>query len=102
MHVDWWIQQVTTKIGAVTCWIQQRVSPKQVVGFGCVFDSGVDQLIRKFIVDDLKQLVHHTVKAAKVGELDARSLANIAHGAARCLRNKWLSMLFAALAGAAE
>ena len=31
----------------MTCWIQQSVSPKQVVGFTCVFNSGVDQLIRK-------------------------------------------------------
>ena len=47
MHVHWWIQQVTTRVGAVTCWIQQSVSPKQVVGFTCVFNSEIDQLIRK-------------------------------------------------------
>ena len=39
MHVDCWIQQVTTRVGAVTCWIQQSVSPKQVVGFSCLFNS---------------------------------------------------------------
>ena len=50
MHTDCWIQQVTTRVGAVTCWIQQSVSPKQVVGFTCVFNSEIDQLIRKFIV----------------------------------------------------
>ena len=50
MHVDCWIQQVTTRVGAVTCWIQQSVSPKQVVGFSCLFNSEVDQLISKAIV----------------------------------------------------
>ena len=50
MHVDCWIQQVTTRVGAVTCWIQQSVSPKQVVGFSCLFNSEVDQLINKVIV----------------------------------------------------
>ena len=52
MHVHWWIQQVTTRVGAVTCWIQKSVSPKQVVGFTCVFNSEVDQLTRKFIVHE--------------------------------------------------
>ena len=46
MHTDCWIQQVTTRVGAVTCWIQQPVSPKQVVGFTCVLNSEIDQLIR--------------------------------------------------------
>ena len=50
MHVDCWIQQVTTRVGGVTCWIQQSVSPKQVVGFSCLFNSEVDQLISKAIV----------------------------------------------------
>ena len=50
MHVDCWIQQVTTRVGAVTCWIQQSVSPKQVVGFSCLLNSEVDQLISKVIV----------------------------------------------------
>ena len=50
MHVDCWIQQVTTRVGAVTCWIQQSVSPKQVVGFSCLFNSEVDQLISKVVV----------------------------------------------------
>ena len=45
MDAHWWIQQVTTRVGAVTCWIQQPVSPKQVVGFTCVFNSEVDQLM---------------------------------------------------------
>ena len=39
MHVGCWIQQVTTRVGAVTCWIQPPVSPKQVVGFSCLFNS---------------------------------------------------------------
>ena len=50
MHTDCWIQQVTTRVGAVTCWIQQSVSPKQVVGFSCVFNSEVDQLTSKVTV----------------------------------------------------
>ena len=52
MHVDCWIQQVTTRVGAVTCWIQQSVSPKQVVGFSCLFNSEVDQFISKVILPD--------------------------------------------------
>ena len=47
MHTDCWIQQVTTRVGAVSCWIQPSVSPKQVVGCTCVFNSELDQLIRK-------------------------------------------------------
>ena len=50
MHTDCWIQQVTTRVGAVTCWIQQSVSPKQLVGFTCVFNYEIDQLIRKALV----------------------------------------------------
>ena len=50
MHTDRWIQQVTTRVGAVTCWIQQSVSTKQVVGFSFVFISEIDQLIRKALV----------------------------------------------------
>ena len=53
MHVDCWIQQVTTRVGGVTCWIQQSVSPKQVVGFSCLFNFDVDQLISKVIVPKL-------------------------------------------------
>ena len=45
MHAGCWIQQVTTRVGAVTCWIQQSVSSKQVVGFSCLCNSEVDQLI---------------------------------------------------------
>ena len=51
MHVDCWIQQVTTRVGAVTCWIQQPVSPKQVVGFSCLPNSEVDQLITYCLLD---------------------------------------------------
>ena len=36
MDAHWWIQQVTTRVSAVTCWIQQPVSPKHVVGFACL------------------------------------------------------------------
>ena len=50
MHVGCWIQQVTTRVGAVTCWMQQTVPPKQVIRFTCVFHSEVDQLTRKFMV----------------------------------------------------
>ena len=50
MHADCWIQQVTTRVGAVTCLIQQSVSPKQVVGFTCAFNSAIDQLLNFFIV----------------------------------------------------
>ena len=50
MHTDCWIQQVNARVGVVTCWNQQYVSPKQVVGFTCVFNSEIDQLVRKLIV----------------------------------------------------
>ena len=50
MHVDCWIQQIATRVGAVTCWIQQSVSPKQVAGFSCLFNSEVDQLISKVVI----------------------------------------------------
>ena len=50
MDAHWWIQQVTTRVAAVTCWIQQPVSPKQGVRFTCVFNSEVDEIKRKFIV----------------------------------------------------
>ena len=59
MHVDCWIQQVTTRVGAVTCWIQQSLSPKQVVGFSCLFNSEVDQFINKVIVCPLDALETH-------------------------------------------
>ena len=62
MHVHWWIQQVTTRVGAVTCWIQQPVPPKQVVGFTCVLNSEVDQLIRKFMVVVTKAAVRARIK----------------------------------------
>ena len=38
MHVDCWIQQVTTRVGAVISWIQQSVSLKQGVVFSCLFN----------------------------------------------------------------
>ena len=53
MHVDCWIQEGTTRVGAVTCWIQQSVSPKQVVGFSCLLNKEVAQLISKFRVHDM-------------------------------------------------
>ena len=58
---DCWIQQFTTPTLVVTCWIQQSVSPKQVVGFTCVFNSEVDQLIRKFII----HISHRAVQAVR-------------------------------------
>ena len=45
------------RVGAVTCWIQQSVSPKQVVGFSCLFNSEVDQLISKVIIVVLSSYV---------------------------------------------
>ena len=42
------------------------------------------------------------MRAAKVGEIDARGLANIAYGATRSGRGKWMGALFAALATEAE
>ena len=53
-------------------------------------------------LEALEVLVHHTVKAANMGELDARILANIAYGAARSVRDMWLSKLFAALSRPVE
>ena len=50
MHVGCWIQQVTATVGAVTCWIQQPVYFKYVVGFSNAFNSEVDELISKSIV----------------------------------------------------
>ena len=44
----------TTCLGDTDCWIQQSVSPKQVVGFSCPFNSEVDQLISKVIVQKMK------------------------------------------------
>ena len=49
-----WIQQVIAPTLVVTRWIQQPMSPKQVVGFTCVFNSEVDQLIRKLLITYLK------------------------------------------------
>ena len=67
MHVDCWIQQVTTRVGAVTCWIQQSVSPKQVVGFSCLFNSEVDQLISKSLVVNKNPLVEKRHGTARGG-----------------------------------
>ena len=52
------------RVGAVTCWIQQSVSPKQVVGFSCLFNSEVDQLISKVIV--LPMIEDHRVASLAV------------------------------------
>ena len=57
LHQLWWIQQVTTRVCAVPCWIQLSVSPKQVVGLICVFNSEVDQLIVVPYTWSLKYLV---------------------------------------------
>ena len=65
MHVGCWIQQVTTRVGAVTCWIQQSVSPKQVVGFTCVFNSEIDQ-IKKSSVPASRGRVSHDGKTDHV------------------------------------
>ena len=46
----------------MTCWIQQPVSPKQVVGLTCGYRSEVDQSVRKLLVNRsvvaFCQLVH--------------------------------------------
>ena len=47
-------------------------------------------------------MVQHTVQAVSAGELSAQQLANIAYGAARSVRDKWLRILFAAVAMAAQ
>ena len=60
MHTDYWIQQVTTRVGAVTYWIQQSVSPKQVVEFTCVFNSEIDHLIKK------SSVFHMTVEGQRL------------------------------------
>ena len=69
MGAHWWIQQVTTRVGAVTCWIQQPVSPMQVGGLTCVFNFEVDQLIRKLVVrkieDFFKTLFRENQKETK-------------------------------------
>ena len=67
MHVDCWIQQVTTRVGAVTCWIQQSVSPKQVVGFSCLFNSEVDQLIRKSLIVSTKVCIIESSSTRPLG-----------------------------------
>ena len=46
--------------------------------------------------------MQHTVKAARLAEIGARQLANIAHGAACTGRDKVMTMLFPALAAAAK
>ena len=57
--INWSISELNTQVNPTTClgdtdcWIQQSVSPKQVVGFTCVFNSEIDQLIGKFIVPPL-------------------------------------------------
>ena len=47
-------------------------------------------------------LVKHTVQAARVGDIGVREIVNIAYGAVRSVKNKWLSNLLAALARSAE
>ena len=47
-------------------------------------------------------LVQHTVRQVQAAQIDSRALANVAYGAARCGRSGMISLLFAALAIAAE
>ena len=54
MHTDCWIQQVTTRIGAVTCWINSLCHPSKLLDLAVYFNSEVDQLISKVIV-----IIHH-------------------------------------------
>eukprot|EP00746_Dinoflagellata_sp_MGD_P142098 gnl/MRDRNA2_/MRDRNA2_75103_c0_seq2.p2 gnl/MRDRNA2_/MRDRNA2_75103_c0~~gnl/MRDRNA2_/MRDRNA2_75103_c0_seq2.p2 ORF type:complete len:139 (+),score=25.34 gnl/MRDRNA2_/MRDRNA2_75103_c0_seq2:59-418(+) len=43
----------------------------------------------------MELLTEHTMRAAKVGAIDAQQLANIAYRAACCGRGKWMGPLFA-------
>ena len=71
------------RVGAVTCWIQQSVSPKQVVGFSCLFNSEVDQLISKVIIVVLSSYVtpgpyfERTVRTSSKS-LNGRKIARMA------------------------
>ena len=47
-------------------------------------------------------LVQHTARQVQAGQIDARALAKVAYGAARCGRSGVTNLLFAALARAAE
>ena len=47
-------------------------------------------------------LVQHTIRKIKAGGLGARELANVAHGAACSGQGSSMTMLFAAVASAAE
>ena len=80
MHVHWRIQQLTTRVGAVTYWIEQPVSPKQVAGFTRVLNSEVDQLIRKFIVQRYADMVGRALNLAtyldRIGKVFKQSLSN--------------------------
>ena len=75
MHVGCWIQQFTTRVGTVTCQIQQPVSRKQVVGFSCVLNSEVDQLVRKLLVPPQKQC--WITGAVKPGSEDSSESSNL-------------------------
>ena len=50
----------------------------------------------------LKPLVQHAVQAARMGEIAARQLANIAYGTAQSGKEECMDVLFRALARAAE
>ena len=54
------------------------------------------------VLEALQSLVQHTVQVARSGDFDVQCLANIAYGAARSCRGKWMGALFMALARVAE
>ena len=68
LHVGCWTHRFITRDGAVTCWIQQPVSPKQVVGISCEFHSEVDQLMSKVKVPD-RLLLGGNVGPQSVGQV---------------------------------
>ena len=70
MHAGGWIQQVTARVGAMICWIQPPVSPKQVVEFTCVSISEVDQSISK-------PRVHHSLRTQQVGYANFGSASSV-------------------------
>ena len=78
MQVGCWIQQVATRVGAVTYWIQQPLTPKQVAGFSCVFNCEVDQLsiflaiYKEMLSTGVSRLIFGFLPASLDGEGDAQ------------------------------
>eukprot|EP00746_Dinoflagellata_sp_MGD_P139831 gnl/MRDRNA2_/MRDRNA2_73203_c0_seq1.p2 gnl/MRDRNA2_/MRDRNA2_73203_c0~~gnl/MRDRNA2_/MRDRNA2_73203_c0_seq1.p2 ORF type:complete len:115 (+),score=10.89 gnl/MRDRNA2_/MRDRNA2_73203_c0_seq1:348-692(+) len=68
--------------------------------FGRLARRSVEQFWLQGNAEVLDPLVKHTVQAARMGEIGARQLANIACGAAHSSGGKRMGMLFIALARA--